>query len=304
MSRKSGLGRASTRRGVLLEKLEERTVFAGNVIVAVNLAANTIQLTGDLANNAVEVRAIPAGGTQIVGVAGTTINGAASVNVPLPAPHLRSLLGVGNDRIYIHDIALASMRIEDLTGNNTVTVRRTQVYNNVAITTDKGADVVDFQGRVQGDVAISTGLEADKVIFRGDVGALLSAAAPAPVTPTLNIVTGAGNDSVRVSNSRIFLGGGGLFVNTGAGDDNFNSVSNTIVGNLRLRTEAGNDQAVINTTDAIFGDFNMGADNDQLRLDLPSLVMTPSIFNGGAGNDLLDRGGNFIGAPVNFEVLI
>ncbi len=304
MSRKLSQSKAIARRSVQLERLEERTVFAGNVIMAVNPATNTIQLTGDVANNAVEVRALAAGGTQVLGLAGTTINGVASIGVPLVAPNLDSFLGVGNDRIYIHDIALRSLNVEDLTGNNTVTVRRTQVFGNASIITDKGLDAIDFQGRVQGDVAISTGLENDNVSFQGEVGVLLTATAPAPATPTLTIKTGFGNDNVRVANSHIFPGGGGLNVYTGAGDDNFNSVNNLIDGTLRLRMEAGNDQAVIATTDAAFADYNMGADDDQLRLDLPSLVLTPSIFNGGSGNDILDRGGNFIGAPINFEVLI
>ena len=303
MSRKSMQSKASARRSVQLERLEERTVFAGNVLMAVNPVTNTIQLTGDMANNAVEVRALAAGGTQVIGLAGTTINGVASIGVPLVAPNLQSFLGVGSDYIYIHDIALASMNVEDLTGNNRVLVRRTQVFTDASITTDKGLDVVDFQGKVQGDVTISTGLANDNVIFRGEVGVLLSAAFPAPATPTLSIMTGAGNDSVRVANSHIYPSGL-LDVNTGAGDDNFNSVNNDIDGTLRLRMEAGNDQAVIATTDAAFGDYNMGAGDDQLRLDLPSLVLTPSIFNGGSGNDVLDRGGNFIGAQINFELLI
>ena len=302
MSRKSTQSKASAQRSVQLERLEERTVFAGNVIMAVNPVTNTLQLTGDLANNSVEVRAF-AGGTQVIGLAGTTINGLAALAAPLVAPNLQSFLGVGSDYLYIHDIALASMNVEDLTGSNTVIVRRTQVFSDVAITTNKGEDVVDFQGRVQGDVAISTGLANDKVIFRGEVGAMLTAAFPAPATPTLTILTGAGNDSVRIANSHIFPTGL-LAVNTGAGDDNFNSVNNDIDGDLRLRMEGGNDQAVIATTDAAFADFNMGAGNDQLRLDLASLVLTPAIFNGGTGNDTLDRNGNFIGAPVNFEVLI
>lgn len=303
MFRKSESIKANLRRVIELERLEERTVFAGNVVMAVNAATNTVQLTGDNLNNAVEIRATAAGGTEILGVAGTTINGVPAVSLGLVAPHLRSFLGAGNDRMFIHDIALASMRIEDLSGNNTVTVRRTEVHRNATITTDKGVDVIDFQGKVQGDVAISTGLENDQVKFQGEVGVLLNAAAPPPATPTLNISTGLGNDSVRVTNSRIHPTGA-VNVVTGSGDDNFHSVNNVINGTLRLRMEAGNDQAVIETTDAAFADYNMAAGNDQLRLDLASLVLTPAIFNGGGGNDVLDRGGNLIGAPVNFEVLL
>jgi hypothetical protein len=304
MLRKYGSTRSCLRQGLRLERLEERTVFAGNVVMALNPATNTIALTGDLANNAVEVRALAAGGVQVVGVAGTTVNGNAFAIAPMSTPNLQGLLGTGNDRMFIHDVVLGSINVQDFSGNNTITVRRTHVHGKVSIAFDEGMDTVDFEGKVQGDVVISTGHRDDRVLFRGDVGILLSAAAPAPLSPTLRIATGLGNDNVRVSNSHIFPNGGGLTVNTGAGDDSFESANNIIDGVVRLQMEAGNDQAVISNTDAAFADYKMGAGNDQLRLDLASLVLTPSLFDGGGGNDLLDRGGNAIGAPINFEVLI
>jgi hypothetical protein len=102
-------------------------------------------------------------------------------------------------------------------------------------------------------------------------------------TDSLHIITGAGNDSVRLDNSTL---PGGLSIETGDGNDQISLDTVNVSGRLFVSTGAGNDQLTTKAgTVGITTEIHMGAGDDIVDLTGTTFTFRFSAKLG-AGNDI------------------
>ncbi len=302
-----------TNRTASFESLEQRRVFAGNVVVAFNPAVGTTVLTGDAQDNQVSISPV-AGGIRFQGRLGTTVNGAASITLPTPALGNFSVnLLAGNDSIAVIDTYMSSFNLQETTGADTVNMDRVRVRGNTVINTQSGNDTIKVNGLFQGNVNINSGTQDDQVTVSGRIGVLLTGATGQlderyvfggvfGGNKTLNVTTGAGFDKVSLLSLDV---DGIASINTGENNDTFRTQNVRVADQLLLRAAGGNDQAIFQTTACPIVTVDMGVGDDLVRTDAFTLANV-GVFglDGGLGTDTLDRGGLNLGLPINFEILI
>lgn len=159
-------------RRLVLERLEDRVVLAGNVTAT--LVDDTLTIVGDQLGNEIS---ITQSGTDVVisGLPGTTVSGAATIPA-LDILNVLIQLNSGNDNVEVIDL--------DLSGN-------------LSINTANGSDVVTItEGSLilGGDLSIRTGNGNDTVSLAGTIEA-----------SNLTIETGNGDDNVTILTGESFL---------------------------------------------------------------------------------------------------
>jgi large repetitive protein len=285
-----------SKRTLSLEQLEKREVFAGMVFATFNPASNTIQITGDVQDNQIDV-SDGAGALVIQGKTGTLVNGLPQVAFPT-GRNLTINLGAGNDKAFIHDAALSSVQYNDQVGANTVRLENLNVTGNVAVSTGQEIDIVRaINMSAGGNVRIETRDGNDRVSFQGSVGLV---DAPNPGIRDLLIDTGVGNDRVDVAQTRV---NGNITIDLGAGNDVFTSNQVRAGNNLLLRMGIGDDTATLTRVSAGASKvYSMGDGNDRLRSDDASQAVAVSNL-GGAGVDTIDFD-TVLGPNSGFEIII
>src|SRR5262245_20129798 len=108
----------------LLETLEERRLFSGNVTVAYNAPTDTILVVGDIKPNEIQISQPGTGKKYVIaGLNGTTVNGAAAWTVPAGPGGYSGFsvgLGAGNDSVIFDGGICEDVQISMLGGNDRV----------------------------------------------------------------------------------------------------------------------------------------------------------------------------------------
>jgi hypothetical protein len=153
----------------LVESLETRRLFAGNVTVSYNAWADTYFVSGDANNNELKVD-MPAPGANyvITGLTGTTINGAGSVTVPAGKGGHSGFeinLWEGNDTVYINPGTYDWMQISTHTGHDRVRMKAATIDGDLNIYTGDGDDTIDLVAgvKVVDDITVHCGAGNDRV---------------------------------------------------------------------------------------------------------------------------------------------
>ncbi len=253
--RKLNARRRLARPHDLSEQLESRTLLTGNVQVSL-IGANA-QISGDAANNEIEV-VVNIGSVVVRGLNGTTINQGSTAFTLANASttfhgSLTASLGAGDDAATIGpgitfagNVSVSGNGGADslraLTGTyngnlslmggngaSSIVVDGATVSGNLSVN-GQGAMVVSItNSTVRGQLDVATGLEnsPDSVVIKGTT-----------VNKKTSIVTGRGDDNVALQNSHF---NGQLIMYTGAGNDVV-YIDSSSVGKLALiATQRGDD---------------------------------------------------------------
>ena len=306
--------RRETSRRPMIESLENRTVFAGNIVATFDPATRALDLTGDGLDNAVLIRPNAAGGISLLGQLGTTINGAA--NIPIPVPSLGAVtvnLQSGDDSISVNGVSMGSFKLQETFGDDRVRLTGVGVSGGVSINTHSGKDEIRVDGLFQGAITINSGIHDDQVFVSGRVGVVFAAAGSKDLdsnyvfggalggNKNLTINTGSGLDRVSLTNLDV---DGKVFVDTGAHDDIFRTSIVRVADLMSVKMGSGIDNAFISQTACPQVNIEMGDGNDFLRVDPLSLGSGVWVLDGGLGVDTLDRNGSLLGIPISMEVLL
>ncbi len=283
-SAKSTRRRSSRAKSLQLELLEQRALLTGNV--QIQLTAGDAVLTGDTADNSVEI--VAENNTLIArGLNGTTLNGGTStfvlssssttfggrIDVSLNAGNdtfailsgvtvtgkvdLRG--GVGNDTLGVAGTLNQSLMIDGGVGTNTVNVQNATATKGATISST-GAAVVNVANSTIAGLSIQTGHSDDDIVLS---------------TVTINgstvISTNGGNDDIVVRNSTL---NGSLTVDAGKGEDVAFIDATTITGNVSLWMRQGNDSVQIQGTSNLQRGVFVGAlwGRDSLEIASPAVV--------------------------------
>ena len=260
---------AARRAGI--ERLESRTLFAGDVHVFLDDGGNLI-VVGDGAANGIRVDT--AGDFSIAGVdAGggpTRVNGEPNGDVRFP------VTGEGDVRLFLHggdDVVEVGFRADSV-----------DAPDDLGIYTGDGNDSITTLGdtNVADDLEIATGPGDDVVrVLTTDVG------------DDLDILTDSGDDSVNLYGTSV---GDDLLVRTGGGRDavgvGFTEYTGTGGGRITAPVVVADDTLI-----------DLGADDDTLGV-IESIFRSAFFADGGAGADVLERSGNAFGGRrvfIRFE---
>ena len=297
-------------RTLKMEPLEQRTVFAGNVILAFSPANADLLLIGDSANNSVSIQPNGGGGVSVVGRQGTTVNGLPSQNfAAAQLGTITSMLDRGSDSISIVDLVFSRLDLQETLGDDNVNLENVRVIGNVSINSALGDDDIRIDGLIQGSAIIDSGKGNDRVSVSGRIGVPLDSMGNLRdgyvfgtlQTGLLGINTGLQKDKVSLTSLDV---DGHILIDTGSHDD---EVRTDLVRSIfiDLQTDQGDDKVSISRTKAFQISASLGAGSDLLKTDLATITSVPMFFmNGGTGVDTLDRNGNVGGIAVGFEILI
>ncbi len=302
--------RAARSRSVLqrqfsVEKLEDRSLMAGNVTAAVQ--AGVLVITGDASDNGVTVDYVQATNTyRVIGVTpsggtATTING-LDTSVPANIPTFTGVtkgininLNAGNDTLSFGSdtsstfVVVGDLNIDAGVGNDTVTIGRNgnnaggaaPIENEVNVS--KNLNVV--MGVGNDTLTITNTTVAKNMTLRGDAVNSLPAADGNDTIQFLTTFTPAGG---VLTNFPVSVGGKtGVF--TGGGADTFNALNFTSLKGMYFEDPTGNLTFDLNDS-RVGGEFHMrkngGTANDisfdnlnagTLRLDTGNGVDTIAI---------------------------
>ncbi len=298
-----------------VETLEDRKLMAGNVFVAFNPVTRNLILTGDAANNQVEVRAVAAGGNMLVtGLGTTTVNGLPQIAIPGPALNaVNTQMGLGSDSLRFVDTYMAQIVTQEMGADiDAVSLQNVRVQNGVSINTLDGDDNVRVGGIFAGNIRINTAGGNDQVTVSGRSGVAL--------TPTfqvaenyvfggaigggrlLEILTGDDKDNVQLAGLQH---DGRVSIDTGDHNDSVRTFNTRVADRIDLFTRAGDDEVQIATTRTPVFASRLGDGDDKLRIDAFSLANIPGFtVDGGIGVDTVDKGGLAGGLLVNVEIIL
>jgi hypothetical protein len=243
----------------LFEGLESRLAMAGNVAAAV--VGPDLILTGDVLDNQIELRDLGGGAYQVVGLGGTTVNGAAAQVFGGVAGKIQATMNRGNDTILIDEVFSAP--------------------GNMDLNMGDGHDRVLFYGpaagsiKIAGNLNVQTGTGNDIVRINGT-----------SVLKGATFDTGTENDSLG---AHLLSVEGDLGILTRAGDDVVALNRSLVRGSTRIDTAEGKDDLRIGAGSMFVGSFsaNMGAGNDFFRL-ADTTFRSQFVFNAGEGNDRME----------------
>jgi hypothetical protein len=246
-------------RGRIFEGLESRLAMAGNVAGAV--IGGNLDLQGDVLGNQIELRDLGGGSYQVVGLGGTTVNGAASQVFGGVTGDIKAAMSRGNDVILIDEVFSAP--------------------GNVALDMGGDHDRVLFYGPAAGSIKIGRGLHVvtgsgQDVIRLGGTSVLGDAA----------FDTGSANDHLGAHQ---FAVGGSLGILTRAGDDSVSLNRTAVRGSTRIAMDDGNDDLRIGAGSLFVGSFSadLGLGNDFFRLADTTFRSEVSV-NAGDGHDRVE----------------
>ena len=245
------------------EKLEKKELFAGLVNVGYDPVTNNMTLLGDPLNNQVTISQAPGNGPiTVTGNLGTLINGAPSLTFPGPfLGNVSTNMGLGNDAITFSNVVFGNLTTLELgAGNDRVTLNNVKAKGNVAINTLDGNDNVRLTGQYAGHINIVTGIGADTVRVSGDVGVVMNA-------------LGVLDPEYYFGSSNASGNGKNLRVDTNNGNDAITLVDLDVDGLINILAGNNNDTVVTTRTRASNRiNAYLGAGDDQMTIEN---VLTP-----------------------------
>lgn len=272
------------------QKLEPRTMLAGDVSVMISNI--NLVVSGDGADNQIQIIGTLNGGARVVGLNGTTINGGTDAFVS-NLPGLRNaqinlnqgndevdilgarfnkgitlLGGSGNDMIMVRDSSIGSLNIQGGDGNDLIEIRDVFAINSSLINTSTGDDMIVIYNHASG----------------GDI----------------SLQTGSGNDTIAIDRMGMH---GRLMINTASGNDQVLMAGQTFVGRDSSLLLGGGDDflAVIpgqnGGTSQLqrFTNVDGGGGNDNVALDASVRFQDSVNVDGNTGNDNFNNGGSNVG---------
>lgn len=295
--------KARATRKPQLESLENRALFAGDVLVA--LEGSYLRVEGDNLDNQIAITRTAVGDVVVSGQNGTLVNGRTSFRLANPSINAMDIqMQGGNDVVTLRGVAVAN----DLTiglgqGNDRITAPVTtpvSIGANLAVFGDEGNDIVQLNG-----VSVGQDLYVD-----GGIGSLQASLVDASISGVANFIADDLADSITVRNSRIGLD---LSIETKGGSD-IVSVTDASAFQMLVNTDAngsvGLDRVTLNRVQTVedLGVFTgAGADTVQMTDVVSGKSVTVSldegndrltmnrvraaadtVFEGGAGVDLID----------------
>lgn len=263
--------KAPRRLRLEVQRLEPRLPLAGDITAT--LAAGVLTLQGDAEANGVEVSVTQAGDLLVAGrrvdgadtslvVDGDVVAARAFRDVTV----LRVRLGAGGDSVRLFG-------------------RETFDLDAVDIGTGPGADILDVQGTIAGSATIATGADDDSV----SIGAT--------VLGDLRVLTGDGVD--QVSGEGISVGGG-MVIDTGAGNDSVGFVNDADFQQaVRILTQGGDDVVVLLGGIEVAGTLAIvtGDGGDGVVIE-DAVIRGRAVIAAGTGNDVVSIGGPVVGAKT------
>lgn len=317
----------SRNRRLAAERLENRTLLAGNISASVH--QGVLVLIGDGESNGVLVRA-SADSLEVVGTdaggSATTINGEASFTASGVTRGLAAWLGSGSDSVTLGDGGAVSIPGAVVVGTGNGSDSISGGLNNgwrTVFTLGPGDDDVSLSNSALATLAITTDVwgsanSGDDEVSLSDVSASLGAV----------IGTGGGDDSVEISGNSSFplfltiaTGDGADRVNlegtadatidvsnalniaTGRGNDVVNAQYVEVDGVVMVSNLDGNATITldhVNATDGLFAWLGSGDDS----LTITNSSSARAGLGGGLGTDTLTLEGNTFGRlnKIGFEV--
>ena len=273
---KSNSRRGLARTHEMSEHLESRTLLTGNV--QVSFAGSHAQITGDAANNEIEV-IIDNGSVVVRGLNGTTINlGTTVFTLATGATtfqgNLTASLGNGDDILTVGPGIAFTGNVSLAGDDGTDTLRAlTGTYGgNLKLTGNAGASSMVVDG-----ATVSGNLDV-----RGQ-GATLASLSNSTVHGSLRVQTGGGADSVVIQSTTV---DGMTFINTGEGNDNVVLQNSTLRDRLGIEAGTGDDVVYINSSSvARVARIALRGGNDTAQVLGSSTFGKRLVIAGGRGSD-------------------
>ena len=273
---KSNSRRGLARTHEMSEHLESRTLLTGNV--QVSFAGSHAQITGDAANNEIEV-IIDNGSVVVRGLNGTTINlGTTVFTLATGATtfqgNLTASLGNGDDILTVGPGIAFTGNVSLAGDDGTDTLRAlTGTYGgNLKLTGNAGASSMVVDG-----ATVSGNLEV-----RGQ-GATLASLSNSTVHGSLRVQTGGGADSVVIQSTTV---DGMTSINTGDGNDNVVLQNSTLRDRLGIEAGTGDDVVYINSSSvARVARIALRGGNDTAQVLGSSTFGKRLVIAGGRGSD-------------------
>jgi hypothetical protein len=228
-----------------LECLESRDLLAGNVTTTVVNGALTI--TGDAADNEIEVYQTAVFTYRIVGKHGTTVNQQASAYASGMTGNVNILMSDGSDALSLMLVARGDLYINMGRGDDFVSMggfyelptdalqltTGVDVSGKLTVETLSGNDFVGvFDSRVVGTALITTGSDDDAAILFNT--AFLS---------SLTVDAGSSDDAVELSNCHVT---GTSKVSMGSGNDFLAVLASTFLEKPTFDGGSGDDTLFVN----------------------------------------------------------
>lgn len=209
------------------EKLEDRTVMAGNV-TAID-ASGYLLLFGDGADNQVAITQNANGTLNVAGATGTTINGQSSATLGAATRGALILMGEGNDTLSITGTAASALNIGSSTtidlggGNDTLNLSNFGTTGSLTINGGFGNDTINLNRGLNATTGTGAQIGGNLVIqaLYGDDSVNIANSSVRYVTV---IDENVGNDTADIRNN--IFGHVALFIG-GAGFDTINNAGNT-----------------------------------------------------------------------------
>lgn len=197
---------ARRRTKLRVEALEDRTLLSGNVVAQLVPATGTLQITGDIGNNSIEIFTNPqTGGIRVQGNDFTSVNATSFVEFdPQQVVSISISMQSGQETVYLHNLDIRGNVTETASGGPNVFTASVVTANEIDYTNSGGA----------GDSVTLTNVQ---------VGAM-------------SLSTGAGQDSYFLSG----ISSGSTTINSGGGGDTINIRNSSNLGVLQITTGAGN----------------------------------------------------------------
>ncbi|MEZ6132203.1 MAG: peptidylprolyl isomerase [Planctomycetaceae bacterium] len=263
-----------------LERLEPRTLLAGDVTVALRLQSAV--LTGDAADNSIQIL-VADGNVVARGIDGTTINGSAAdfvlaTGTSTVEGSVIAHLAAGNDTLSIDGVTIGgSVHVSGGQGNDRLgLLNSTTVVHHVVMSGNVGDDIISLQDAIIGRNASLLGGSGNDVI----------SVASTLVARHLTILGGGGNDDIVVDTSQA---AGRAHIRGQSGDDDIVLMDSEVGKNVVVTGNAGDDVIVVDTsTGAGHGRILGGIGNDNVAIQGASSVARRLVMRGGPGADNLE----------------
>lgn len=308
--------RPQTQRKIGLEQLENRELFAGNVLAYMSGTGdlNLLEATADIGEGqAVQVHQIAANRFRVSGLSSqdggnTLINGATyrdftvygNININLANGRDTVLLGRATSTSFNKDVYIKSG--VDVSSNDldSISVEKVTTKGHLTIDSGASADYINVIGSKIGDgvnidnLAIYAGSGADYINVISGYGRFLQ------VTGNLHVDTY--DSQSELDADRIYMSGaysnGNVQAFMGGGNDTLTAIDIFAGNDVFFATDGGNDMVSLNSVRANDDFWAYLGDGDD-RLDLQYLVADVLTLDGGAGYDNLNTS---VPGPVNQQV--
>ncbi len=281
MKRNIAMNQKKSRFATLqVERLEPRTCMAGNVTAS--LAGGILTLTGDSLANEIQAYQTAPGSYRIVGNPGTTVNGAAFVNVSGVTGDVNINLGNGDDFVQLMLVAPKNLNIDMGTGNDFVSL-------GGFFELPPGAQSLPYSVEVKGNLSIKTSPVETAPPKQSFMESMAMAGEPPPQSDTLfildslvwgtaNLTTGPQDDYVLLFNTQFK---NALNIDTGAGNDSLDVIGISVTGKTSVVAGSGDDSvAVLDSAFANDVTLDGGTGNGDFLMNFGNAFTKPATIKG------------------------